>query len=172
MTLAIFTSGNLNALDLAIRRGEDIGLLVSNNDLSREVSKYNLEFYMYREDDELLRKLSEKNVKNIVLSGYNKLVSEKVFRQYKDRIFNIHHSLLPNHSGKGMYGLNVLKSSIDSGDEKTGFTIHKVEGDYDVGEVVFQKSFDLRTKDPEELFEEMLSFEQKHLPLFFETLRR
>ena len=171
MSWAIFTSRNLNAVELALSKGEDVSLLVSNKDLSQEAKRYGLDFYKNEDDFSLLRTLESKGVSKILLSSYNRKVSDCVFKEYEGSIFNLHHSLLPRHGGKGMYGLNVLKKTIDSNDEKTGFTIHRVEGDYDVGEVVFQKSFDLRTKEPRELFEEMLSFERKHLPDFFEMIK-
>lgn len=57
---------------------------------------------------------------------------------FRDRIINVHPSLLPRHGGTGMYGMNVHQAVIDSGDETTGISVHYVDGDYDTGPVIHQ----------------------------------
>jgi phosphoribosylglycinamide formyltransferase-1 len=54
-------------------------------------------------------------------------------------MLNIHPALLPEHGGKGMYGLNVHESVIRAGDEETGATVHYVNEEYDEGGILLQR---------------------------------
>ena len=58
-------------------------------------------------------------------------------------MINLHPSLLPKFGGRGMYGDNVHKAVLKNKEKFTGITIHYVDGVYDNGEIIFQKSCDL-----------------------------
>ena len=74
----------------------------------------------------------------IFLAGYMKKISPCILRKYENRIFNIHPALLPKYGGRGMFGMHVHQAVIDAGDTVTGVTIHKVDPEYDTGEIVAQ----------------------------------
>ena len=118
--------------------------------------------------EETLGLLTRHNVDIVFLAGYLKKLPENVLQEYKDRIFNIHPSLLPKYGGKGMYGLNVHKAVLDAGEKESGATIHKVVGEYDTGEIISQKKVPVLDGDtPETLAKRVLAAEHE---LVVETL--
>lgn len=76
----------------------------------------------------------------IILAGFLLKIPEKLIFCYPNKIINIHPSLLPKHGGKGMFGKNVHKAVIDSGEKESGISIHFVNNKYDDGRLIFQKS--------------------------------
>ena len=85
---------------------------------------------------EILKVLSNYNVDMIFLAGYMRMLHVSVLEKYHNRIFNIHPALLPKFGGKGMYGMNVHNAVIEAGETETGVTIHRVNAEYDSGEIV------------------------------------
>ena len=59
--------------------------------------------------------------------------------EFKNKIINIHPSLLPKYGGRGMYGVKVHEKVIENEEKETGFTIHYVDKNYDEGDIIFQK---------------------------------
>ena len=86
----------------------------------------------------------------VVLAGYMKLVGSKLLEEYRNRVINIHPSLLPLHGGKGMYGINVHKAVIAAGEKQTGVTVHLVNSKYDDGLILAQRKIDVATTDTAE----------------------
>lgn len=81
-----------------------------------------------------------------------------------NRIFNIHPALLPKFGGKGMYGINVHAAVIDAKETETGITIHRVNAEYDSGEIVAQTKVPVFKSDtPEVLGERVLEKEHEFL---------
>lgn len=74
----------------------------------------------------------------IFLAGYMKKMDVSILAAYKGRIFNIHPSLLPKYGGAGMFGIHVHQAVIHAGEVETGITIHRVDPEYDTGEIVAQ----------------------------------
>ena len=87
---------------------------------------------------EILKVLSDYDVDMIFLAGYMRMLHVSVLEKYHNRIFNIHPALLPKFGGKGMYGMNVHNAVIEAGETETGVTIHRVNAEYDSGEIVAQ----------------------------------
>ena len=85
---------------------------------------------------EILKVLSDYDVDMIFLAGYMRMLHVSVLEKYHNRIFNIHPALLPKFGGKGMYGMNVHNAVIKAGEIETGVTIHRVNAEYDSGEIV------------------------------------
>ena len=73
----------------------------------------------------------------ICLAGFIKKL--QVWPEWKDKILNTHPSLLPKYGGKGMYGDEVHKAVLESGDEVTGCTVHVVNSEYDEGRILAQR---------------------------------
>jgi len=72
----------------------------------------------------------------ICLCGYLRLLHIEPWMEGK--VMNIHPALLPNHGGKGMFGMHVHESVIRSGDQQSGCTVHFVDEQYDHGETIIQ----------------------------------
>ena len=81
---------------------------------------------------------------------------------YENRILNIHPSLLPSFGGKGMYGNRVHQAVIDYGCKVSGCTVHFVDGQYDNGPVVLQRTCPVRDDDTAETLARRV-FEQETL---------
>ena len=91
--------------------------------------------------------MNENKINFIVLAGYLKKIPVDIVSVYKNKIINIHPSLLPKHGGKGMYGLNVHSAVLNAKDKTSGITIHYVNDDYDKGKVLFQASLAVELND-------------------------
>ncbi|MCI8667327.1 MAG: hypothetical protein HFG82_11810 [Dorea sp.] len=79
-------------------------------------------------------------------------------------MFNIHPSLLPKFGGKGMFGMNVHNAVIKAKEKETGVTIHRVNAEYDSGEIVAQTKVAIMENDtPETLAERVLFREHEFL---------
>lgn len=111
----------------------------------------------------LLGKLSD--IDFIVLAGFLWLIPPFLTTSFKDRIINLHPSLLPKFGGKGMYGLNVHKAVIEAKERESGITIHLVNEEYDKGKIIKQyKCFIEANDSPEILAVKIHKLEQKYLP--------
>ena len=80
----------------------------------------------------------------------------------KNRILNIHPSLLPKYGGKGMYGMKVHESVLASSDEFSGATVHIVTENFDEGPIVLQEKVPVSKSDtPESLANRVLELEHR-----------
>ena len=77
------------------------------------------------EEGELLKFL-KKEADIIVLAGFLWKIPQHIVSAFPNKIINIHPALLPKFGGKGMYGMNIHKSVIESKEKETGITIHYV----------------------------------------------
>jgi phosphoribosylglycinamide formyltransferase-1 len=125
----------------------------------------------FYESDIILKILAKRQIDFIVLSGFLWFVPDYLIKEYPQKIINIHPALLPKHGGKGMYGDKVHQAVIQSGDSKTGITIHYVNEFYDDGEIIFQDSFDVQPDDtPSTIAEKVHALEYKHFPRVIEQV--
>ena len=98
-------------------------------------------------------------------SGFLLFLPESIVEAFEGRIVNIHPSLIPLHSGRGMYGIHVHEDVLRSGDKETGITIHLVDGHYDHGRQLFQARCPVLPDDtPELLAERVHALEHEHYP--------
>lgn len=81
----------------------------------------------------IIEELEKQNIGLVVLAGYLKILSKEFIQKYRDRIINIHPSLLPDFGGKGYYGDKVHKAVLESGAKITGATVHLVDEGTDTG---------------------------------------
>lgn len=120
-------------------------------------------------DDVITDTLKSHSVDWLILAGYMKKIGSNLLEEFQGKIFNIHPSLLPKHGGKGMYGLHVHEAVLVSGDTETGVTIHLVDGEYDQGRVLAQRSVAVEEGDtPKLLAARVLKVEHE---LYSDTLR-
>ncbi|MDE6189125.1 MAG: phosphoribosylglycinamide formyltransferase [Clostridia bacterium] len=116
-------------------------------------------------DKAIIEYLKPLGVDLIVLAGYLAIVTPVLVDEYQGRIINIHPSLIPKHSGKGMYGLRVHKSVLESGDNVSGCTVHFVDYGADTGEIIAQEQVEVKSGDtPESLQARVLEVEHRLLP--------
>lgn len=91
--------------------------------------------------------LREKPIDLVCLCGYLRWL--QIDESFKDRIINIHPSLLPKFGGHGMHGLNVHRAVIEAGETITGCTVHFVDDEYDHGPVILQRVCPVKPNDDE-----------------------
>ena len=114
--------------------------------------------------EQILDVLSKHKVDMIFLAGYMRMLHISVLEKYNNRIFNIHPALLPKFGGKGMYGINVHTAVIEAKEKETGVTIHRVNAEYDSGEIVAQTTVPVFENDsPEQLGKRVLEKEHEFL---------
>lgn len=121
----------------------------------------------YRE--KLSKKIDEElkkyNIDLIVLAGYLSIVDSNFISKWKNKIINIHPSLLPKFGGKGMYGMKVHESVIRNKEKESGCTVHYVTEMVDGGDIIMQNKVDVLEDDtPEILQKRVLVEEHKILP--------
>ena len=129
----------------------------------------------YPDLEELYKKLTEflkaGEVDYIVLAGWLKIIPASFTEEFKDRIVNIHPSLIPSFCGKGFYGLNVHKAVLEYGARVSDATVHFVEADVDGGAIIMQKTAPVLWNDtPESLQARVLEVEHEMLPLCVKLL--
>lgn len=115
--------------------------------------------------DEVLKIVDEKGVDLIVTAGFLSILKGDLLRKFKNRIINIHPSLIPSFCGKGMYGLNVHKAAINYGVKVSGCTVHFVDTGTDTGPIIIQKSVPVFAEDTAEVLQKrILEKEHEALP--------
>jgi phosphoribosylglycinamide formyltransferase-1 len=86
----------------------------------------------------------------VVLAGFLSVLGPSVLNRYKNRILNVHPSLIPAFSGPGMYGLRVHRAALDRGVKVTGATVHLVNEVVDGGRILLQKAVEVQPGDTPE----------------------
>lgn len=167
VNVAVLVSGggtNLQALIDAQKRGElgrgEIKLVISNRKnayaLQRaENNGIETAYVKMRRGDsacenELLELLQKKGIDMLVLAGYLAILGEDIINAYRNRIINIHPSLIPSFCGMGYYGLKVHEAALEYGVKVTGATVHYVNEIADGGKIILQKAVDVREDDTPE----------------------
>lgn len=157
--IAVMVSGggtNLQALIDAEKAGKiphgKITLVVASNDsaYALERAKNNgIEAVVVKRksyenqnafDDAIVETLHAHHIDMVVLAGYLSILGETVIQAYRDRIINIHPSLIPSFCGKGFYGLKVHEAALARGVKVTGATVHLVNEIPDGGRILKQKA--------------------------------
>ena len=119
--------------------------------------------------ENLLERLEKYKTTHIILAGYLRLIPPEIIKSFKNKIFNIHPSLLPKFGGKGFYGHHVHKSVLESKQKESGITIHLVNEVYDEGRVLFQESTPVYDDDDvDSLSSRIHNLEYKYYPLIIE----
>lgn len=110
-----------------------------------EVAKFFTIPYVLAENKDLINKNLIKMFHDgfdlIVLAGFMPILSTEICKTFQRKIVNTHPSLLPRHGGKGMYGVRVQESVLESKDAFGGCTIHFVDEVIDGGDIILQISF-------------------------------
>ena len=116
-------------------------------------------------DAEITAELRKRNVELVCLAGYMRLLSRDFIAAFRDRIVNIHPSLLPSFPG-----LNVQQQAIDHGVKISGCTVHFVNEDLDAGPIILQRAVEVKDDDTAETLAARI-LEQEH-GAYVEAVRR
>lgn len=120
----------------------------------------------------LIELLDGNGIDLIILAGFMSILSERFTSHYKDRIINVHPSLIPSFCGEGFYGLRVHRAALDYGVKVTGATVHFVNEIPDGGRIIMQKAVEIEPGDTPEILQKrvMEQAEWKILPLAAEKV--
>ena len=100
-----------------------------------------------------LDKLAELAPDLIVLAGFLVILPKQMIATYRDRIINIHPSLIPSFCGTGFYGLKVHEEALKRGVKVTGATVHYVDEGTDTGTIIAQKAVEVLSGDTPEVLQ-------------------
>lgn len=155
--ICVMVSGggtNLQALIDAEKSGiihsGKISLVVSDNPDAYglvRAEKNGIATFISKDERDLVAKLKENHIDMIVLAGYLKILSPDVTSLYRNRIINVHPSLIPSFCGKGCYGLRVHRKALEYGVKVTGATVHFVNEIPDGGKIIAQKAVEIMDDD-------------------------
>ena len=142
--IKVVISNNKNAY--ALERAKNSGIE------SRAVSPKD---YATREEfnEDLIRIIDTYNLDLIVLAGCLVVLPEALIKKYKNKIINIHPSLIPAFCGTGFYGLKVHEKALERGVKVTGATVHFVDEGTDTGPIIFQKTVEVMDNDTAEVLQ-------------------
>ena len=142
--IEVVISNNANAYALERARNHGIeAICVSPKQFeSREV--FNQAF---------LEKLNSYQVDLVVLAGFLVVLPQQMIAEYRNRIINIHPSLIPSFCGTGFYGLKVHEKVLERGVKITGATVHFVDEGTDTGPIILQKAVEVQQGDTPEVLQ-------------------
>lgn len=114
----------------------------------------------------LIDTLDKYKVDLIVLAGFLVVLPPEMISKYRNKIINIHPSLIPSFCGNGFYGLKVHEKALERGVKVTGATVHFVDEGTDTGPIIYQKAVEVLPDDTPETLQKrvMEQAEWKILP--------
>ena len=101
----------------------------------------------------LLETVREYRPDLIVLAGFLVTIPAEMIKEYRNRIINIHPSLIPSFCGVGYYGLKVHEAALKRGVKITGATVHYVDEGVDSGPILLQKAVEVKEGDTPEILQ-------------------
>lgn len=114
--------------------------------------------------------LQQHRISFIALAGFLWKIPASLIAAYPNKMVNIHPALLPKFGGKGMYGENVHRAVLDSGEKESGISIHLVNEHFDEGKVIFQSSCPIEPNEtPHSLAQKVHQLEYANYPQVIEA---
>ena len=98
-------------------------------------------------NDALTKTIIDRGIDLVVLAGFLVIIPPQLIKAYKNRIINIHPSLIPSFCGTGFYGLKVHEEALKRGVKVTGATCHFVDEGTDTGPIILQKAVSVEPDD-------------------------
>ena len=89
----------------------------------------------------------------MVLAGFLVVIPEQMIEKYRNRIINVHPSLIPSFCGTGFYGLKVHEAALEKGVKVVGATVHFVDEGTDTGAIILQKAVAVEKGDTPEVLQ-------------------
>lgn len=169
LKIAVLVSGGGTNLQAIIDRLEDgtiknteIACVISNNPHAKALErakKHHIPAICISPKDfetramfneALLKTLMALKVDLIVLAGFMVVIPPEMIRAFRNRIINIHPSLIPAFCGTGYYGLHVHEAALARGVKVSGATVHFVDEGTDTGPIILQKAVEVKVNDTPE----------------------
>ena len=142
--IKVVISNNQNAYALERAKNHNIeGICISPKDYENR-ALFNQAF---------LEKLDSYEVDLVVLAGFLVVIPEEMIAKYRNRIINVHPSLIPAFCGTGYYGLKVHEGALSRGVKVTGATVHFVDEGTDTGPIILQKAVEIEQDDTPEILQ-------------------
>ena len=165
--VAVLVSGggtNLQALidkeaDGQIPDAHIVKVIASREDAFalERAAKAGIETAVAKEPQQVMEELQKSGADMIVLP-------KEIIERYRNKIINIHPSLIPKYCGKGFYGKRVHKAVLEGGEKESGATVHFVDEGVDTGEIILQEKVPVLEGDtPDELAARVLKVEHRIL---------
>lgn len=174
LNIAVCVSGggtDLQSIIDACEAGKingQIRLVISNRKKAYGLERarlHGIQAEWIKDEDEILKRFEEEKIDVVVLAGYLAIVGDKLIEQYKNRIINIHPSLIPSFCGPGFYGMHVHEAVFKRGVKVSGATVHFVTGEVDGGPIILQRAVDISDLEtPEDIQARVLEIEYEILP--------
>ena len=174
LNIAVCVSGggtDLQSIIDACEAGKingQIRLVISNRKKAYGLERarlHGIQAEWIKDEDEILKRFEEEKIDVVVLAGYLAIVGDKLLAQYKNRIINIHPSLIPSFCGPGFYGMHVHEAVFKRSVKVSGATVHFVTGEVDGGPIILQRAVDISDLEtPEDIQARVLEIEHEILP--------
>lgn len=174
LNIAVCVSGggtDLQSIIDACEAGKingQIRLVISNRKKAYGLERarlHGIQAEWIKDEDEILKRFEEEKIDVVVLAGYLAIVGDKLLARYKNRIINIHPSLIPSFCGPGFYGMHVHEAVFKRGVKVSGATVHFVTGEVDGGPIILQRAVDISDLEtPEDIQARVLEIEHEILP--------
>lgn len=172
LKIAVLVSGggtNLQAIIDSIKENKitnaEIKVVISNNENAYALERARMngiqaeylspKQFPNREafGEALVAQLNNYKIDLVVLAGYLVIVPELLVKNYKNKIINVHPSLIPAFCGMGYYGLKVHEEALKRGVKLTGATVHFVDEIADHGPIILQKAVQVKEEDTPEILQ-------------------
>ena len=142
--IKVVISNNKNAYALERAKNHNIeGICISPKEYETR-AEFNKAF---------LEKLDSYEVDLVVLAGFLVVIPPEMIAKYRNRIINVHPSLIPSFCGTGFYGLKVHEGALERGVKVTGATVHFVDEGTDTGPIILQKAVYIENGDTAEVLQ-------------------
>lgn len=142
--IKVVISNNKNAYALERAKNHNIeGICISPKEYDTR-AEFNKAF---------LEKLDSYEVDLVVLAGFLVVIPPEMIAKYRNRIINVHPSLIPSFCGTGFYGLKVHEGALERGVKVTGATVHFVDEGTDTGPIILQKAVYIENGDTAEILQ-------------------
>lgn len=163
--LGSHNGSNMQAILDGIANGSvqaEAKVLISNNSQAPIIDKaktaglktFHISTKLFPESEignEIANIMKGNEIELIILAGYMKKIDDNLIARFRNRIVNIHPALLPKFGGEGMFGMNVHKAVVESGEKISGATVHLVNGEYDSGKILAQAEVQVLPQDTSEI---------------------
>lgn len=104
----------------------------------------------------LLETIEESGADLIVLAGFLVVIPQEMIEKYRNRIINVHPSLIPSFCGTGYYGLKVHEAALERGVRISGATVHFVDEGTDTGPIILQKAVEVLDGDTPQILQKRI----------------
>ncbi len=147
------------SIEYVITDREDAFALKRAEAFNIKTMTFNRGQYKENLSDKIYAVLKDK-VDLIVLAGFLSIIRGKIVEEFKDRIINIHPSLIPSFCGKGMFGLKVHEAVIEYGVKVSGCTVHFIDEGTDTGAIILQKTVEVHSDETGESLQKRILVEE------------